>query len=191
MRSRWDGNGKPYARCSASNHPVPIPRSMRPPETWSAVTTSLASTEGWRKVAGETSVPEPDARGGGGQRADRAPRVERRAIAAGRLGEVVIGAVQPVRSRGARLRSRGRATAPRSPPPGPRSSGRSPCDQRPWSGRTVPRRGLHTGTTTHIVPYRNQNRRQSAGSHPSRRSGCIVPLVQRCCSSHYGTFLEE
>ncbi len=30
---------------------------MRPFETWSAVTTIRATTAGWRKVTGETSVP--------------------------------------------------------------------------------------------------------------------------------------
>ena len=30
---------------------------MRPPETWSAVTASFASTDGWRKLDGETIVP--------------------------------------------------------------------------------------------------------------------------------------
>ena len=57
MRSCIGGNGKPYARCSASFQPVPMPSSIRPPEMWSAVTAFLASTEGWRNVAGETSVP--------------------------------------------------------------------------------------------------------------------------------------
>ena len=30
---------------------------MRPPEMWSAVVTSFASTDGWRKLDGETIVP--------------------------------------------------------------------------------------------------------------------------------------
>ena len=34
-----------------------MPSSIRPPEMWSAVTAFFASTEGWRNVAGETSVP--------------------------------------------------------------------------------------------------------------------------------------
>ena len=35
-----------------------MPTSIRPPpEMWSAVTADFASTEGCRKVAGETSVP--------------------------------------------------------------------------------------------------------------------------------------
>ncbi len=57
MRVPIDGNGKPCARCSRSSQPVPMPSSMRPPEMWSAVTALRASTEGWRNVAGETSVP--------------------------------------------------------------------------------------------------------------------------------------
>ena len=50
-------NAKPQARCSASYQPAPIPSSTRPPETWSTVTTLLASTAAWRNVTGETSVP--------------------------------------------------------------------------------------------------------------------------------------
>ena len=30
---------------------------MRPPETWSAVQATFASSDGWRNVAGETIVP--------------------------------------------------------------------------------------------------------------------------------------
>ena len=56
-RSRRLSNGKPNARCSPSCQPAPIPSSTRPPETWSAVTTLRASTDGWRNVAGDTSVP--------------------------------------------------------------------------------------------------------------------------------------
>ena len=33
------------------------PGIARPPLIWSTVTTFLAKTEGWRKVAGETIVP--------------------------------------------------------------------------------------------------------------------------------------
>ncbi len=57
MRVRSGGKGNPCARCSASFQPVPMPSSTRPPEMWSAVTALRASTEGWRNVAGETSVP--------------------------------------------------------------------------------------------------------------------------------------
>ena len=57
IRSFMGGNGKPWARCSSTFQPVPTPSSIRPPEMWSAVTAFLASTAGWRKVAGETSVP--------------------------------------------------------------------------------------------------------------------------------------
>ena len=57
MRSPSGGKGKPYASCSGSLQPVPIPTSTRPPETWSTVATTLASSDGCRKVAGETSVP--------------------------------------------------------------------------------------------------------------------------------------
>ena len=57
MRSRVDGNGKPCASCSRACQPAPMPSVTRPLEIWSAVATTLASTEGWRKVAGETSVP--------------------------------------------------------------------------------------------------------------------------------------
>ena len=57
MRSFIDRNGKPYAVCSTSDHPVPSPSETRPPDTWSAVSASLASTDGWRKLDGETIVP--------------------------------------------------------------------------------------------------------------------------------------
>ena len=50
-------NGKPYASCSASYQPAPIPSSTRPPETWSTVTTFFASTAAGRNVTGETIVP--------------------------------------------------------------------------------------------------------------------------------------
>ena len=52
-----DRNGKPIAVCSTSDQPVPMPSSIRPSDTWSAVVTSLASTDGWRKLVGETIVP--------------------------------------------------------------------------------------------------------------------------------------
>ena len=51
------GNAKPYAACSRSFQPAPNPSSTRPPETWSAVTTTFASSDGWRNVAGETIDP--------------------------------------------------------------------------------------------------------------------------------------
>ena len=57
MRSFMDRNGKPDAECSISLQPVPMPRSIRPPDTWSAAITSRASTDGWRKLVGETIVP--------------------------------------------------------------------------------------------------------------------------------------
>ena len=56
-RSLVVSNGNPNARCSPSCQPAPRPSSTRPLLTWSAVTTSRASTDGWRNVAGETSVP--------------------------------------------------------------------------------------------------------------------------------------
>ena len=34
-----------------------MPSSTRPFEMWSTVVASFASTDGWRKVTGETSVP--------------------------------------------------------------------------------------------------------------------------------------
>ena len=57
MRSPSGGNGKPKRSCSACHQPVPKPTSMRPPDTWSAVSASLARTAGARNVTGETSVP--------------------------------------------------------------------------------------------------------------------------------------
>ena len=50
-------NGKPNERCSPSCQPAPMPSSTRPWLTWSAVVAERASTEGWRNVAGDTSVP--------------------------------------------------------------------------------------------------------------------------------------
>ena len=52
-----DRKSKPIAVCSISDQPVPMPSSIRPLETWSAVVTSLASTDGWRKLVGDTIVP--------------------------------------------------------------------------------------------------------------------------------------
>ena len=57
IRSFIDRNGKPIAVCSTSDQPVPIPSSIRPLETWSAVVTSFASTDGCRKEVGDTIVP--------------------------------------------------------------------------------------------------------------------------------------
>ncbi len=47
----------PYARCSASNQPVPSPSSTRPPDIWSTCATATASGPGRRNVADVTSVP--------------------------------------------------------------------------------------------------------------------------------------
>ena len=57
MRSSRAGNGKPCASCSAWFQPAPSPSSTRPPEMWSTVATIRESTDGRRKVAGETIVP--------------------------------------------------------------------------------------------------------------------------------------
>ena len=54
---RAAGTAKPKAVCSASCQPAPRPSSTRPPEMWSIAVTVLASTDGWRNVAGETSTP--------------------------------------------------------------------------------------------------------------------------------------
>jgi hypothetical protein len=43
--------------CSISDQPVPSPSEIRPLEMWSAVVASFASTDGWRKLDGETIVP--------------------------------------------------------------------------------------------------------------------------------------
>ena len=56
-RSPTGGNGSPYAECSASNHPAPIPSSTRPPLIWSTCATEMASGPGSRKVAAVMSVP--------------------------------------------------------------------------------------------------------------------------------------
>ena len=47
----------PYARCSASFQPVPMPSSTRPPEMSSICATATAVIDGCRKVAEVTSVP--------------------------------------------------------------------------------------------------------------------------------------
>ena len=47
----------PYAECSASYHPAPIPSSTRPPLIWSTPATVIASGPGSRKVALVISVP--------------------------------------------------------------------------------------------------------------------------------------
>ena len=57
MRSPKGGNGKPKLWCSSSYQPAPSPSSTRPPEMWSTVVAAFASSEGWRKVTGDTIVP--------------------------------------------------------------------------------------------------------------------------------------
>ena len=47
----------PYAVCSASNQPAPMPSSTRPPLIWSTWATEIASGPGSRNVAEVTSVP--------------------------------------------------------------------------------------------------------------------------------------
>ena len=47
----------PYAVCSASNQPAPMPSSTRPPVIWSTCATEIASGPGSRKVAALISVP--------------------------------------------------------------------------------------------------------------------------------------
>ena len=56
-RSRVSGNGIPYAECSASYHPAPMPSSTRPPLIWSTPATAIASGPGCRNVALVISVP--------------------------------------------------------------------------------------------------------------------------------------
>ncbi len=56
-RSPAAGRSKPYRRCSASCQPVPMPRTRRPPLTWSTVTASFASSDGCRKVLLVTRTP--------------------------------------------------------------------------------------------------------------------------------------
>ena len=47
----------PYAVCSCSNHPAPMPSSIRPPLIWSTFATAIASGPGCRKVALVIIVP--------------------------------------------------------------------------------------------------------------------------------------
>ena len=47
----------PYAACSASNHPAPMPSSTRPPLIWSTLATLIASGPGSRNVALVIIVP--------------------------------------------------------------------------------------------------------------------------------------
>ena len=116
LRARPSGprsarNGKPYASCSRSCQPAPMPRSIRPPETWSAVTTSLASTDGWRKLAGETSVPSRSFVVSAASALIVAPGVERSAL--GMLPvevEIVVRAKQRRGSRAPRRPRRALAT---------------------------------------------------------------------------------
>ena len=91
IRSFIDRNGKPYAVCSISDQPVPSPSSIRPPEMWSAVVASLASTDGCRKRGRRDHRPQPQRRRPRGERADRAPGVERAALAFADDGHVVVG----------------------------------------------------------------------------------------------------
>ena len=74
---RRSGNGKPNASCSRSFQPAPSPSSTRPPETWSAVATTLASIDGPAEGDRRDHRPEPDALGHRGERGDRRPGIER------------------------------------------------------------------------------------------------------------------
>ncbi len=56
-RSFVGGNGIPYAECSLSYQPAPMPSSTRPPLISSMPATAIASGPGARKVAEVTSVP--------------------------------------------------------------------------------------------------------------------------------------
>src|SRR5437762_10759491 len=55
--TRWSRPSMPYISCSISFHAAPIPNSSRPPERWSTVTASLASTTGCRYVLPVTMQP--------------------------------------------------------------------------------------------------------------------------------------
>ena len=56
-RSPTGGNGIPYAACSRSYQPAPIPSSTRPPLIASTCATEIASGPGSRNVADVTIVP--------------------------------------------------------------------------------------------------------------------------------------
>ena len=51
------GNGIPYWLCSSSYQAAPIPRFIRPCDTWSIVVAMLASTAGCRYVTPVTMIP--------------------------------------------------------------------------------------------------------------------------------------
>ena len=119
------------------------------------------------KGCGRDERSQPDARGGGGQRADRAPRVERRAIAAGGLGEVVIGAVQPGE---AVALGCGREVAPLGP-----GHALLALDHQADLHGSRPRPAA-TPKLPHSSIQEPKSRPRSARRS---RSGCIVPLVQR------------
>ncbi len=63
QRSRSPGlppNRKPKPRCSISFQPLPMPRTARPPLTWSSVVTILATSAGLRYVLAPTMSPMLD-----------------------------------------------------------------------------------------------------------------------------------
>ena len=56
-RSFAVGNGSPYAACSRSHQPAPMPTNARPPVRADSVAAALAVTPAGRKVTGVHSVP--------------------------------------------------------------------------------------------------------------------------------------
>ena len=76
--------------CSISDQPVPRPSSIRPPETWSAVVASLASTDGMAEARRRDHRAQPQRGRPRGERVDRPPGVERAALALPHDGDVVV-----------------------------------------------------------------------------------------------------
>ena len=56
-RSRAGGKAMPYAACSRSNHPAPMPTKARPPVSADSVAAAFAVTPAGRKVTGVQRVP--------------------------------------------------------------------------------------------------------------------------------------
>ena len=90
--SQRSGKGKPYARCSRSIQPAPIPSSTRPPEMWSTVATAFASSPGQAEGGGGDERPEPERRRPRGEPRQRRPGVVRDIAVLVRLRDVVVGA---------------------------------------------------------------------------------------------------
>ena len=98
IRVPLPAKGTPSAPNSSSNQPMPAPRIIRPPDRWSRVANSLASTRGLR--CGTTRMPVPSRRVEVGGRhvgqPDQRIGEDRRLAAGGSRPDGVVGIRRPV-----------------------------------------------------------------------------------------------